>query len=59
MRSFASTILVDNQSITIISSEYKIIFVCLPFWNFDFNKTPLAPLGTKILIHTKQQNRDS
>ena len=29
------------------------------FRNFDFNKTPLAPLGTKILIHKKSQDPGS
>jgi hypothetical protein len=24
--------------------------------HFDFNKTPLAPPGTKVVIHTKQTN---
>ena len=29
------------------------------FGNFDFNKTPLALLGTRILIHAKPNKRDS
>ena len=29
------------------------------FGNFDFNKTPLAPPGTKIVIHAKPNKRDS
>ena len=29
------------------------------FGNFDFNKTPLAPPGTKILIHEKPDQRKS
>ena len=27
------------------------------FGNFDFNKTPLAPPGTKVVIHSKPENR--
>ena len=27
------------------------------FGNFDFNKTPLAPPGTKVLIHKKSADR--
>jgi hypothetical protein len=27
--------------------------------NFDFNKTPLAPLGTKVLVHLKPDQRPS
>ena len=26
------------------------------FGNYDFNKTPLAPPGTKVLIHKKKQH---
>ena len=29
------------------------------FGNFDFNKTPLAPPGTKVLIHKKSNTRGS
>ena len=29
------------------------------FGNFDFNKTPLAPPGTKVVIHEKPQQRSS
>ena len=29
------------------------------FGNFDFNKTPLAPIGTKLVIHAKPNKRDS
>ena len=29
------------------------------FGNFDFNKSPLAPPGTKIVIHSKPANRKS
>ena len=29
------------------------------FGNFDFNKTPLAPPGSKVVIHTKPSNRAS
>ena len=29
------------------------------FGNFDFNKTPLAPLGTKIAVHLKSDKRTS
>jgi len=29
------------------------------YGNFDFNKTPLAPAGTKAVIHTKPENRRS
>ena len=29
------------------------------FGNFDFNKTPLAPPGTKVLIHKKTKDRGS
>ena len=29
------------------------------FGNFDFNKTPLAPPGTKVLIHSKPKDRNS
>lgn len=27
--------------------------------NFDFNKTPLAPSGTKVLVHLKPDQRTS
>jgi hypothetical protein len=27
--------------------------------NFDFNKTPLAPLGTKVVVHLKPDQRPS
>ena len=27
--------------------------------NFDFNKTPLAPPGTKVVVHSKPNNRAS
>ena len=29
------------------------------FGNFDFNKTPLAPLGTKVVVHLKSDKRAS
>ena len=29
------------------------------FGNFDFNKTPLAPIGTKLVIRAKPNKRDS
>lgn len=29
------------------------------FGNFDFNKTPLAPVGTKVLVHLKPDDRSS
>ena len=29
------------------------------FGNFDFNKTPLAPLGTKVVVHLKSDKRTS
>ena len=29
------------------------------FGNFDFNKTPLAPAGTKVLVHEKPKQRSS
>ena len=29
------------------------------FGNFDFNKTPLAPPGTKVAVHIKPGNRPS
>ena len=29
------------------------------FGNFDFNKTPLAPLGTKVVVHLKANKRAS
>ena len=27
--------------------------------NFDYNKTPLAPLGTKLLVHLKPEVRET
>ena len=33
-------------------------YTCL-FGNFDFNKTPLAPPGTKVLIHKKSKTHGS
>ena len=35
-------------------SSYAYLFV-----NFDFNKTPLAPMGTKIVVHLKSTKRAS
>ena len=32
---------------------------CHVWGNFDFNKTPMAPLGTKLLVHIKPEIRES
>ena len=32
---------------------------CQVWGNFDFNKTPLAPAGTKLLVHIKPEIRES
>ena len=36
-----------------------LFFYAYLFGNFDFNKTPLAPIGTKLVIHAKPNKRDS
>ena len=37
----------------------KLSAYALLFGNFDFNKTPLAPPGTEVVIHSKPSNRAS
>ena len=37
----------------------KLSFYAYLFGNFDFNKTPLAPLGTKVVVHLKADKRAS
>ena len=32
---------------------------CHVWGNFDFNKTPITPLGTKLLVHIKPEIRES
>ena len=32
---------------------------CQVWGNFDYNKTPLAPLGTKLLVHLKPEVRET
>ena len=32
---------------------------CQVWGNFDYNKTPLAPLGTKLLVHLKTEVRET
>ena len=46
--------LLRNSRVNPLLSAY-----CQIWGNFDFNKTPIAPLGTKLLVHIKPEVRES
>ena len=48
-----------TQSPTTFKYQSKTFKICLPVCQFDFNKIPLAPPGSKGIIHTKSSNRTS
>eukprot|EP00957_Ditylum_brightwellii_P101893 7766170-Ditylum_brightwellii.AAC.1 len=54
-----STSRINIKSHVIIKSQSKLSAHTYLFGNFDFNATPLAPPGTKVVVHKKTGNRRS